>query len=49
MGKILRVAGPVVIGEDVEGAKMYDVVRVGEMGLVGEIIRMEGGKSTIQV
>ncbi len=49
MGKILRVAGPVVIGEDVEGAKMYDVVRVGEMGLVGEIIRMEGDKSTIQV
>ena len=48
MGKILRVAGPVVIGEDVEGAKMYDVVRVGEMGLVGEIIRMEGDKSTIQ-
>ncbi|MGC8618118.1 MAG: V-type ATP synthase subunit A [Thermoplasmata archaeon] len=49
MGKILRVAGPVVIGDDVEGAKMYDVVRVGEMGLVGEIIKMEGNKSTIQV
>jgi V/A-type H+-transporting ATPase subunit A len=49
MGKILRVAGPVVIGEGVDGAKMYDVVRVGEMGLVGEIIKMEGDKSTIQV
>jgi V/A-type H+-transporting ATPase subunit A len=49
MGKILRVAGPVVIGEGVDGAKMYDVVRVGEMGLVGEIIKMERDKSTIQV
>ncbi len=49
MGKILRVAGPVVTAEDIAEAKMYDVVRVGEMGLVGEIIRMEGGKSTIQV
>lgn len=49
MGKIIRVAGPVVIGEDIEGGKMYDVVRVGEAGLVGEIIRMEANKSTIQV
>jgi len=49
MGKIVRIAGPVVIAEDVEQAKMYDVVRVGEMGLVGEIIRMEGGRATIQV
>ncbi|MEM0134319.1 MAG: V-type ATP synthase subunit A [Thermoplasmatales archaeon] len=49
MGKINRIAGPVVIAEDVEQAKMYDVVRVGEMGLVGEIIRMDGRRSTVQV
>ncbi|MEM3206090.1 MAG: V-type ATP synthase subunit A [Thermoplasmatales archaeon] len=49
MGKIIRIAGPVVIAEDVEQAKMYDVVRVGDLGLVGEIIRMEGNKATIQV
>ncbi len=49
MGKILRVAGPVVTAENIEDAKMYDVVRVGEMGLVGEIIRMENNVSTIQV
>ncbi|MEM0138468.1 MAG: V-type ATP synthase subunit A [Thermoplasmatales archaeon] len=49
MGKIVRIAGPVVIAEDVEQAKMYDVVRVGDLGLVGEIIRMEGNKATIQV
>ncbi len=49
MGKILRIAGPVVIAEGIENAKMYDVVRVGEMGLLGEIIGMEGEKTTIQV
>ena len=49
MGKILRIAGPVVIAEEIENAKMYDVVRVGQLGLLGEIIGMEGGKATIQV
>jgi V/A-type H+-transporting ATPase subunit A len=49
MGKILRIAGPVVIAEDIENAKMYDVVRVGELGLLGEIIGMEADKATIQV
>ena len=49
MGKILRVAGPVVIAEEIENARMYDVVRVGELGLLGEIIGMEGSKATIQV
>ncbi|MEM0155388.1 MAG: V-type ATP synthase subunit A [Thermoplasmataceae archaeon] len=48
-GKILRVSGPVVTAENVKNAKMYDVVRVGAMGLVGEIIRIRGNKSTIQV
>ena len=32
-GRIVRVSGPVVIAEDVNNAKMYDVVRVGKMGL----------------
>jgi len=49
MGKILRVAGPVVIAEEIENARMYDVVRVGELGLLGEIIGMEGDRATIQV
>jgi V/A-type H+-transporting ATPase subunit A len=49
VGKILRIAGPVVIAEGIESARMYDVVRVGEMGLLGEIIGMEGEKATIQV
>ena len=49
MGKIQRVSGPVVIAEDLEDARMYDVVRVGELGLVGEVIRLSGGLATIQV
>jgi V/A-type H+-transporting ATPase subunit A len=47
MGIIVRISGPVVIAEDVENAKMFDVVRVGELGLVGEIIRIIGNRSTI--
>ena len=49
MGVIARVSGPVVIAEGLTGAKMYDVVRVGELGLVGEIIRLIGDTATIQV
>ncbi|MGA8543606.1 MAG: V-type ATP synthase subunit A [Thermoplasmata archaeon] len=49
MGIIGRVSGPVVIAEGLEGAKMFDVVRVGSQGLVGEIIRLVGGTATVQV
>ena len=49
MGKIVRVSGPVVIAEDLENARMYDVVRVGDLELVGEIIKISGGKVTVQV
>jgi V/A-type H+/Na+-transporting ATPase subunit A len=48
-GIIARVSGPVVIAEGLENAKMYDVVRVGSLGLVGEIIRLVGGTATVQV
>ena len=49
MGVVARVSGPVVTAEGLTGAKMYDVVRVGELGLVGEIIRLEGDRCTVQV
>ena len=49
MGKIVKVSGPVIDGEDIKNAKMFDVVRVGGMGLVGEIIRIVGNIATIQV
>jgi V/A-type H+-transporting ATPase subunit A len=49
MGKIVRISGPVVGAEGIEDARMYDVVRVGELGLVGEIIRLNAGIATVQV
>jgi vacuolar-type H+-ATPase catalytic subunit A/Vma1 len=49
MGVVGRVSGPVVIADGLEGAKMFDVVRVGSQGLVGEIIRLVGGTATVQV
>jgi len=39
----------VVVAEGLAGAKMYDVVRVGDLGLVGEIIRLVGDTCTVQV
>src|SRR6266516_5571193 len=46
---VSRITGPVVVATGLEGAQMYDVVRIGELGLVGEIIRLEGSKATVQV
>ncbi len=48
-GTILRVAGPVVVAQGLAGAQMYEVVRVGALGLIGEVIRLEGDRATIQV
>lgn len=48
-GKVLSVSGPVVVAEEMEGAAMYELCRVGHDKLVGEIIRLEGNKATIQV
>lgn len=48
-GQIKRISGPVVEGKDVPGAKLYDVVKVGEEGLIGEIIKIVGDTSIIQV
>ncbi len=47
-GEIYRVSGPVVIAEDLD-AQMYDVVRVGNERLMGEVIEIEGNKTSIQV
>ncbi len=47
-GEIYRVAGPVVTIIGIK-PKMYDVVKVGHEGLMGEVIRIEGDKATVQV
>ena len=42
-------SGPVVVATGMSGAAMYELVRVGPMELIGEIIRLEGDTATIQV
>lgn len=49
IGKIVKVSGPLVVAKDMEEANIYDVVKVGEKGLVGEIIEMRGDRASIQV
>ncbi|HBM80668.1 MAG TPA: hypothetical protein DD426_07515, partial [Clostridiaceae bacterium] len=48
-GKILKVSGPLVVAEGMSDANMFDVVRVGEKKLIGEIIEMKGDRASIQV
>jgi len=48
-GKIIRVAGPLVVASGCLGAKMYDMVKIGELGLIGEIIELREDLAFIQV
>lgn len=48
-GKIIKVAGPLVVAEGMEEANIFDMVKVGEKGLIGEIIEMRNDKASIQV
>ena len=48
-GVIERIAGPAVIARSMYGAKMFDIVRVGDERLVGEIIRLDGDTAFVQV
>lgn len=48
-GKIIKVSGPLVVAEGMADVKMYDVVRVGAMRLIGEVIELRGDKASIQV
>ncbi len=47
--EIIKVSGPLVEAKNMEQSKMYEVVRVGSEGLVGEVIKLEGGNASIQV
>lgn len=47
-GKIYKVAGPLVVAENMSGSKMYELVKVGWDKLVGEIIKLEGDTASIQ-
>jgi len=48
-GRIVKVAGPLVVAEGLAHANMYDVVHVGKQSLIGEIIEMRGDRASIQV
>lgn len=49
IGKIIRVTGPVIEAEGLIGIQMYEVCRVGDEELIGEVNRVEGSNATIQV
>ena len=48
-GRIVKVAGPVVVAEGMAGSRMYDVVRVGKLNLIGEIVELHEDRASIQV
>jgi len=48
-GQITKVSGPVVEARGMSGSRMYDVTFVGDLKLIGEIIRLEGEKAVVQV
>ena len=49
IGKVIRIAGPVIRAVGLERVRLYDVVQVGELGLIGEVIRLAGDSTTVQV
>jgi V/A-type H+-transporting ATPase subunit A len=48
-GKIIKVSGPLVIADDMQDAKMYDMARVSKERLIGEIVELKGNHASIQV
>ena len=49
LGRVLKVAGPLVVAQNMSGTKMFEVVRIGWEKLVGEIIKLDGDTASIQV
>lgn len=49
IGKIVKISGPLVVAEGMRDANMFDVVRVSEKRLIGEIIEMHGDRASVQV
>ena len=46
---VTRISGPIVTATGMAGARMYEVIHVGELGLIGEVVRQVGDQATIQV
>ena len=48
-GTIVKVSGPLIVASGMAESKMYDVVRISDKRLIGEIIELRGDKASIQV
>ena len=48
-GKIVKISGPLIVAENMADCKMFDVVRVSEKKLIGEIIELRGDRASVQV
>lgn len=49
IGTIVKVAGPLIVAENMADVKMFDIVYIGQQNLIGEIIELRGDKASIQV
>ena len=49
VGRIIKVSGPLIVAEGMRNCKMFDVVRVSENNLIGEIIELRDDRASIQV
>ena len=48
-GTIVKVSGPTIVAENITDVRMFDIVDVGRLGLIGEVIRLDGHRAFIQV
>ncbi|HAQ56662.1 MAG TPA: V-type ATP synthase subunit A, partial [Acholeplasmatales bacterium] len=48
-GVIVKVSGPLIVADNLPDVQMYDVVRVSDKRLIGEVIELRGGRASIQV
>ena len=48
-GRVIKVSGPLIVAENMNQSKMFDVVKIGDLGLTGEIIELRDDKASIQV
>ena len=49
MGKIIKISGPLIVADGMQNVKMYDVVKVSDKGLIGEVIELRGDRASVQV
>lgn len=49
MGRVVKISGPLVVGDGMLGSRMYDVVKVGKDKIIGEIIQLDRERAVIQV